>query len=98
MPGIHILDTALCNSTEKINISCIIHTEETKYGFGSWIHSYRGTYLRSLKGQIHDKESILVIESCSFEDKGDYMCVVWNEYDGNTVYENDTLSLNVNCK
>ncbi|CAG2217646.1 HMCN [Mytilus edulis] len=95
-PHVEVIDTASCNRSEHTNISCTIFTEVSNYGFSSWIHSYRGAFLRYVQGNVSFKESILLFESCSLKDEGDYTCIAWNEHDGTAFYANNTFRLYVN--
>ncbi|CAC5383991.1 unnamed protein product [Mytilus coruscus] len=95
-PIVYSNEPMSCNNTSQINMSCTMSTELPVYGFGMWIHSVHGTALRVLKGKVKDNQSILMLPNCSYQDAGEYECVAWTTFEGETYYTNKTISLYVN--
>ncbi|CAC5385527.1 unnamed protein product [Mytilus coruscus] len=92
-PDLYLEELVSCNNSSLATLSCFISTEMPIYGFTSWTHAYQGTLIRLLNGKMQGNHSILTIDSCSYEDTGDYTCIAWNEYNGNSVYANKTVTL-----
>lgn len=92
-PIIHLQTQFVCNSSEPAVLSCNVSGELSTFGFSGWIHSFDGTLLRQLDGNISDHTSFLEIKNCSFEDRGDYLCSAWNEDSTGVFLQNATTSL-----
>lgn len=95
-PSIRINDSLSCNRFSSVILYCSILTELNNYGFNRWKHSVRGTFLRTVNGENHNKQSSLPFGSCSYQDAGEYECIAWSEHAGVIFYANETVSLSVN--
>lgn len=98
VPVLQINDSMVCNDSFTISISCTISTEFSMYGFDMWEHTYRGIYIRSLKGKVDGSRSSLTIASCRFQDAGDYRCYGWTSVNGETFSTNKSVTLYINGK
>lgn len=73
------MDEVFCNSTESIILSCQISGEMSEFGFSSWEHRFHGTFIRSIPGNVTGNVLFLSIDSCNYEDNGEYICEAWNK-------------------
>ncbi|VDI54708.1 Hypothetical predicted protein [Mytilus galloprovincialis] len=96
VPVLQINDSRVCNDSFSTSISCTISTEFSMYGFDMWEHTFRGIYIRSLKGKVDGRRSSLTIASCRFQDAGDYRCYGWTNVNGETFSANKSVSLYIN--
>ncbi|CAG2217650.1 unnamed protein product [Mytilus edulis] len=97
-PIIQSTEIVTCNSS-AVNLSCIIKTGLPLYGFNLWTHSVNGIQIRTLNGSMNmmnGKESILEVETCSFQEAGEYTCNAWNTHGGTSLVVNKNISLQVN--
>lgn len=85
--------TIHCNSSSIATLTCQIRTEQQAYGFHSWIHSFNGVRVRTLNGTTASKESILKIDSCRYDDAGEYTCIAWNMYDETKYTANASVNM-----
>lgn len=51
----------------------------SEFGFYPWEHRFNGTYIRSIPGNVTGNVSFLTIDSCNYEDNGEYSCEAWNQ-------------------
>ncbi|VDI19592.1 Hypothetical predicted protein, partial [Mytilus galloprovincialis] len=78
-PILDTLENIYCNHTDSVILSCRVSGEMTELGFMPWEHKFHGTYIRSMTGNITGNVSFLSIDSCSYEDTGEYVCEAWNQ-------------------
>lgn len=62
------------------------------------MHFFQGLFIRSLNGEIQGNMSTLIIDSCSYQDAGEYSCIAWNELKRTRLYANKTVTLAVNSE
>lgn len=86
-----------CNSS-AVNLSCIIKTGLPSYGFNLWTHSVNGIHIRTLNGSINGMESVLEVETCSYQEAGEYTCNAWNTHGETSLVVNKNISLQVNSR
>ncbi|CAC5404483.1 unnamed protein product [Mytilus coruscus] len=89
-PIIKSEETITCNNS-SVTLSCTINTGLPMYGFNPWIHYFNGTYIRSLNGSVKEMKSILEVETCSYQNAGEYMCAAWNKYGDTVLLANKTI-------
>ncbi|CAC5387769.1 HMCN [Mytilus coruscus] len=94
-PIIQVSNTAICNRTADAQLQCYLSGDLHYYGFGQWIHTINGKYIRKLNGTTHGNISTLVLQSCSYEDFGNYTCIAWNENNHHKYWSNKTTILTV---
>ncbi|XP_076091736.1 uncharacterized protein LOC143063430 [Mytilus galloprovincialis] len=82
-----------CNISESVTLVCSVRGDLAIFGFEPWRHSIDGTYIRSLKGSNDAYVSLLFINTCSYQDAGEYTCIVWNTHTGETFVGNTTTTL-----
>lgn len=97
-PIIQVSNQTVCDRTVNIQLLCIISGNLHHYGFSKWIHTINGNYLRKLNGRTRGNMSILLIDSCSFEDVGNYTCMAWNKNKNMEYWSNKSTTLTVNGK
>ncbi|CAG2256932.1 unnamed protein product [Mytilus edulis] len=78
-PIVETVDNVFCNNTASVILSCRISGEMSKFGFSQWEHRFHDTYIRSVTGNISGNVSFLAIDSCNYEDNGEYICEAWNQ-------------------
>ncbi|CAC5387978.1 unnamed protein product [Mytilus coruscus] len=66
-----------CNNSEEVQLSCTISSNALSFGFDSWIHTYKGVFIRHVKGTNLGNKSVLLINTCQFYDCGKYTCRAW---------------------
>lgn len=88
----------ICNNTESIVLSCSISGELIIFGFYPWVHSFGNHMIRSLSGNVTDNSSVLEIDSCSYEDNGEYTCKAWNKDSMEIITQNRTINVTVTGK
>ncbi|XP_071149230.1 uncharacterized protein [Mytilus edulis] len=94
-PIIQSTEIVTCNSS-AVNLSCIIKTGLPSYGFNLWTHSVNGIHIRTLNGSMNGRESILEVETCSYQEAGEYTCNAWNAHGETSLVVNKNISLQVN--
>ncbi|XP_052065751.1 uncharacterized protein LOC127705475 [Mytilus californianus] len=77
-PVIEIVGKTICNSSSSIELSCSLSGDLDTHGFDPWQHAINEVVVRELIGVISNNTSVLMIPSCSFNDRGDYTCIAWN--------------------
>ena len=85
----------VCNKSSSMSIACQIYGELQEYGFNMWVHSFKGTFIRTLKGVNTERKTTLNIDSFDLKDIGDYTCHVWVKYDSKLVHVNATSLLTI---
>ncbi|XP_052080246.1 sialoadhesin-like isoform X2 [Mytilus californianus] len=95
-PIIKSEETVTCNNA-SVTLSCTIKTVLPVYGFNPWIHYFNGAYIRRLNGSVLERKSILEVETCSYQNAGEYICTAWNKYGDTTLVANKTIDLVVNA-
>ncbi|XP_052080109.1 titin-like isoform X2 [Mytilus californianus] len=95
-PIIKSEETVTCNNL-SVALSCNIDTGLPVYGFNPWIHYFNGTFIRSLNGSVQEMKSILELETCSYQNAGEYMCAAWNKFGDTAQVANKTIVLVVNA-
>ncbi|VDI49108.1 Hypothetical predicted protein [Mytilus galloprovincialis] len=78
-PIVETVDKVFCNNTASVILSCRISGEMSKFGFSQWEHRFHDTYIRSVTGNISGNVSFFAIDSCNYEDNGEYICEAWNQ-------------------
>ncbi|CAC5408250.1 TTN [Mytilus coruscus] len=78
-PILDTIDMVFCNNTESVILSCRVSGEMSEFGFSPWVHRFHGTYIRSVAGNVTGNVSFLSIDSCNYEDNGEYICEAWNK-------------------
>ncbi|CAC5386898.1 unnamed protein product [Mytilus coruscus] len=94
-PIIQVSNTATCNQTTDAQLQCYLSGDLHYYGFGQWIHTINGKFIRKLNGTTHGNISTLFLQSCSYEDFGNYTCIAWNENNHHKYWSNKTTILTV---
>lgn len=74
-------------------MSCTIKTGLPSYGFYLWRHFFNGEFIRTLNGSVHSMKSVLEVETCSYQDAGEYECTAWNKYGNTTFVSHKNISL-----
>lgn len=82
-----------CNTSSSVQIQC--NSNANIGSFGDWVHSYTGTFLRSLPGIELNNTSTIFIDNCDVRDMGEYTCKAWNKLDNETYWSNVTTHLAV---
>ncbi|XP_071148690.1 neural cell adhesion molecule 1-like [Mytilus edulis] len=95
-PIIQSEETVTCNNS-SVKLTCTINTGLPVYGFNPWIHYFNGTFIRSLNGSVQEINSILEVDTCSYQNAGEYICVAWNKYGDTALIANKTIVLVVNA-
>lgn len=60
----------------------------SEFGFYPWEHRFNGTNIRSIQGNVTGNVSFLTIDSCSYEDNGEYICEARNK-DSQKIFHQD---------
>ncbi|XP_052066927.1 uncharacterized protein LOC127706386 isoform X2 [Mytilus californianus] len=95
-PIIQVRHSTVCNQTADAYLQCILSGDLQYYGFSQWTHTVNGKFIRKLNGRNHGNTSSLLIQSCSYEDVGNYTCRAWNENNHKKYWSNKTTILTVN--
>lgn len=90
-PIIQSAEIVTCNSS-SVTLTCVIKTGLPLYGFNQWRHFFNGKFIRTLNGSVDDMESVLEVETCSYQNAGEYICTAWNEYGGSMLVANKNIS------
>ncbi|CAG2190908.1 unnamed protein product [Mytilus edulis] len=94
-PILTLKEEFCCNVTETVALICSVRGDLAIFGFEPWQHSLNGTYIRSLNGLNDKYVSLLLINTCSYQDAGEYTCIVWNKHTGETLVANKTTRLEI---
>lgn len=54
-----------------------------------------GHVIRNISGEQQNNRSFIMVDKCSVEDFGEYMCTAWKEVDGAIYWSNVTTYLTV---
>lgn len=97
-PIIQARHSMVCNHTADVYLQCILSGDLQFYGFSQWTHSVYGKFIRNLNGRNDGNTSTLLIQSCSYEDAGNYTCRAWNKNNHTNYWSNKTTILTINGK
>ncbi|XP_071131048.1 uncharacterized protein [Mytilus edulis] len=87
-PILETVNMVFCNKTDSVILSCQISGEMSEFDFYPWEHRFNGTYIRSIPGNVTGNDSFLNIDSCSYEDNGEYICEARNK-DSQKIFHQD---------
>ncbi|VDI73812.1 Hypothetical predicted protein [Mytilus galloprovincialis] len=82
-----------CTGSSQFVISCKYSSISEKYGFDPLEHSFNGTVIRKLYGDLQGNMSTFRIDNCSKEDTGTYICSGWSNLLGRTIKANKTSKI-----
>ncbi|XP_063420080.1 uncharacterized protein LOC134705250 [Mytilus trossulus] len=94
-PTLVMNSSFLCKGPESVTLVCSLEGTLAEFEFIGWKHSFNGTFIRQLKGIKEGKFFFLLLNPCSFQDAGEYVCSVWYKVlkETFTVHKSTTLSV-----
>lgn len=81
----------VCNASSSVQIGCNVNTNLGL--FGEWVHTYSGTYIKTVIGKELNNTSVITIDKCDYADLGEYTCKAWNKIENQTYWSNFTTRL-----
>ncbi|XP_076111767.1 uncharacterized protein LOC143080009 [Mytilus galloprovincialis] len=84
----------VCESNSEIKLTCEDDNLPDVFHFGKWIHHYNDVEISQLDGVSSGKQTSIHIPFCTYEDIGNYSCIVTDSRKNTTVF-NSTVFLSV---
>lgn len=83
LPSVSIPNAASCNHPESLMLNCTINANSLDFlKTAVWRHTYDGRIIRVLKGNVLAMSVVLQILFCSYQDIGEYACILTTDIPG----------------
>ncbi|XP_052094659.1 uncharacterized protein LOC127730325 [Mytilus californianus] len=94
-PTLIMNSSFLCKGPGSVTLVCSLEGTPAEFEFIDWKHSFNGTFVRYLKGINEGRFFFLLLNQCSYQDAGEYVCSVWYKVQKETVtvHKSTTLSI-----
>ncbi|XP_071156338.1 uncharacterized protein [Mytilus edulis] len=94
-PTLSMNSSFRCKGPESVTLVCSLEGTPSEFEFIGWKHSFNGTFVRHLKGIKEGKFFFLLLNLCSYQDAGEYVCSLWYKVLNETVTIHTSTTLTI---
>ncbi|CAC5391188.1 unnamed protein product [Mytilus coruscus] len=73
-PDVIVDPIVSCNTSDDINLTCSINTNDTNLWKNRWMHYRNNVVIRTYSGPDSLRDSVWKIRYCDYQDAGEYVC------------------------